>query len=123
MANDRGMRLAGAETLSGLAAYRPLVEGGCYDVLMPDAKHAGGLEEIRRIAGLAQTAGMEIAPHNPTGPVCHAHSVHLCSVIPTSSCWRCSSGKPRRLRRRRGESLRFVAGAAPLRGCPASVYG
>ena len=42
LANDRGMRLAGAETLSGLAAYRPLIEAGCYDVL--DARH----EALRR---------------------------------------------------------------------------
>jgi galactonate dehydratase len=82
MANDRGIRLAGAETLAGLAAYRPVIEGGCYDVLMPDIKHAGGHEEIRRIAALAQTAGVEIAPHNPSGAVCHAHSVHLCATIP-----------------------------------------
>ena len=119
MANDRGMRLAGAETLSGLAAYRPLVEGGCYDVLMPDAKHAGGLEEIRRIAALAQTAGMEIAPHNPTGPVCHAHSVHLCSVIPNFLLLEVQFGETEAFFDVvEGESLRFVAGAAPLPGLP-----
>jgi galactonate dehydratase len=82
MANDRGMRLAGAESLSGLGAYRPLIEAGCYDVLMPDMKHAGGYEEIRHIAALALTAGIEIAPHNPTGPICHAHSLHLCAILP-----------------------------------------
>ncbi len=82
MANDRGMRLAGAETLSGLAAYRPLIETGCYDVLMPDMKHCGGHEELRRIAALALTAGAEIAPHNPTGPGCHAHSLHACATLP-----------------------------------------
>jgi len=82
MANDRGMRLAGAETLSGLAAYRPLIERGCYDVLMPDIKHCGGHEEMRRIAALALTAGVEVAPHNPTGPACHAHSLHACATLP-----------------------------------------
>jgi len=82
MANDRGMRLAGAEALSGLAAYRPLIEAGCYDVLMPDMKHCGGHEEMRRIAALALTAGVEIAPHNPTGPGCHAHSLHACATLP-----------------------------------------
>jgi galactonate dehydratase len=82
MANDRGMRLAGAETLSGLAAFRPLIEAGCYDVLMPDIKYCGGHEELRRIAGLAASAGIEIAPHNPSGPVCHAHSVHAACAIP-----------------------------------------
>lgn len=81
MANDRGMRLAGAETLSGLAAYRPLIESGAYDVLMPDIKYCGGHAELQRIAALAHTAGIEVAPHNPTGPVCHAHSVHACLAI------------------------------------------
>ena len=85
MANGRGMRLAGAETLCGLAAYRPLVEAGCYDVLMPDIKHCGGHAEMQRIAALALTGGIELAPHNPTGPVCHAHSLHACAAIPTAT--------------------------------------
>ncbi|MDO9503401.1 mandelate racemase/muconate lactonizing enzyme family protein [Falsiroseomonas sp.] len=115
MANARGMRLAGAESLSGLAAYRPLVEAGCYDVLMPDAKHAGGLEEIRRIAALAQTAGVEIAPHNPTGPVCHAHSVHLCATIPNFMVLEVQYGETEAFFDIvQGESLRFIHGTAPL---------
>lgn len=115
LANARGMRLAGAESLSGLAAYRPLVEAGCYDVLMPDAKHAGGLEEIRRIAALAQTAGVEIAPHNPTGPVCHAHSVHLCATIPNFLVLEVQYGETEAFFDIvAGESLRFVEGTAPL---------
>jgi galactonate dehydratase len=84
MANDRGMRLAGAEALAGLAAYRPLVEAGAYDVLMPDIKYCGGHGEMARIAALAHTAGIEVAPHNPSGPVCHAHSVHACQAIPNA---------------------------------------
>jgi galactonate dehydratase len=115
MANDRGMRLAGAESLAGLVAYRPVIEAGCYDVLMPDAKHAGGLEEIRRIAALAQTAGIEVAPHNPTGPVCHAHSVHLCSVIPNFLLLEVQFGETEAFFDIvEGESLRFVAGEAKL---------
>lgn len=119
MANDRGMRLAGAESLAGLAAYRSVIEAGCYDVLMPDAKHAGGLEEIRRIAALAQTAGVEIAPHNPTGPVCHAHSVHLCAVIPNFLLLEVQFGETEAFFDMvEGESLRFVQGTAPLSQAP-----
>ncbi|MGX9961957.1 mandelate racemase/muconate lactonizing enzyme family protein [Roseomonas sp. F4] len=115
LANARGMRLAGAESLSGLAAYRPLVEAGCYDVLMPDAKHAGGLDEIRRIAALAQTAGVEIAPHNPTGPVCHAHSVHLCATIPNFLVLEVQYGETEAFFDIvQGASLRFVEGTAVL---------
>ena len=119
LTNARGMRLAGAETLAGLAAYRRMVEAGCYDVLMPDAKHAGGLEEIRRIAALAQTAGVEIAPHNPTGPVCHAHSVHLCAVIPNFLLLEVQFGETEAFFEMvEGESLRFVQGTAPLPQAP-----
>lgn len=115
MANDRGMRLAGAETLSGLAAYRPLIEGGLYDVLMPDMKHCGGHEEMRRIAALALTAGVEIAPHNPTGPVCHAHSLHACATLPNLLPLEVQFGETERFFTLcNGPSLRFEAGAAAL---------
>ncbi len=119
MANDRGMRLAGAESLAGLAAYRPLIETGCYDVLMPDIKYAGGHEEIRRIAALAQTAGVEIAPHNPTGPVCHAHSVHLCATIPNLLPLEVQFGETDRFFTLvSGHDLRFARGAATLSAAP-----
>ncbi|MFC3124277.1 mandelate racemase/muconate lactonizing enzyme family protein [Pseudoroseomonas globiformis] len=120
MCNDRGMRLAGAETLSGLAAYRPLVEAGCYDVLMPDLKHAGGHEEIRRIAALALTAGTEIAPHNPTGPVCHAHSLHLCATLPNLLHLEVQFGETERFfsLMQGGDLLAFGPGAAALPQAP-----
>ena len=115
MANDRGMRLAGAETLAGLGAYRSVIEAGCYDVLMPDIKHAGGHKEIRRIAALAQTAGVEIAPHNPTGPVCHAHSVQLCATLPNLLPLEVQFGETERFFTMvDGHDLRFAAGAATL---------
>ncbi|WP_207538694.1 mandelate racemase/muconate lactonizing enzyme family protein [Sabulicella rubraurantiaca] len=119
MANERGMRLAGAETLAGLAAYRPLVETGCYDVLMPDVKHAGGHEEIRRIAALAQSAGVEVAPHNPTGPVCHAHSVHLCATLPNFLWLEVQFGETERFFSLvEGEDLHFPGGIAALSASP-----
>lgn len=85
MANARGMRLAGAETLAGLSGVAPVIAAEAYDVLMPDIKYCGGHEEMRRIAALAQASGVEIAPHNPTGPVCHAHSVHAAAAIPNAT--------------------------------------
>lgn len=101
-----------------------MIEAGCYDVLMPDAKHAGGLEEIRRIAALAQTAGIEIAPHNPTGPVCHAHSVHLCAVIPNFLLLEVQFGETEAFFDMvEGESLRFIQGAAPLPQAPGLGIG
>jgi galactonate dehydratase len=119
MANDLGMRLAGAETLAGLGAYRSIIDAGCYDVLMPDIKYAGGHEEIRRIAALAQTAGIEVAPHNPTGPVCHAHSVHLCATLPNLLPLEVQFGETDRFFTLvSGHELRFDAGRATLPTAP-----
>lgn len=119
LVNGQGMRLAGAETLSGLAAYRTIIEAGCYDVLMPDIKYAGGHEEIRRIAALAQTAGVEIAPHNPTGPVCHAHSVQLCATLPNLLPLEVQFGETERFfTMTHGEEQHFTAGIAPLSAKP-----
>ncbi|UFN47654.1 mandelate racemase/muconate lactonizing enzyme family protein [Roseomonas sp. OT10] len=116
MANDRGMRLAGAESLCGLAAYRALIEAGGYDVLMPDIKHCGGHAEMLRIAALAQTAGVELAPHNPTGPICHAHSLHACAAIPNAGRLEVQFGETERFFTlvAGGESLRFRDGAGAL---------
>jgi galactonate dehydratase len=85
MANARGIRLAGAETLAGLSGFAPTIAADAFDVLMPDIKYCGGHEEMRRIAALAHTRGVEIAPHNPTGPVCHAHSVHAAASLPNAT--------------------------------------
>lgn len=119
LANDLGMRLAGAETLAGLGAYRAILDAGCYDVWMPDIKYAGGHEEIRRIAALAQTAGIEIAPHNPTGPVCHAHSVHLCATLPNLLPLEVQFGETERFFTMvAGHDLRFASGTATLPQVP-----
>ena len=119
VANTRGVRLAGAETLAGLAAYRPLAEAGLYDVWMPDIKHAGGHAEILRIGALALACGVEMAPHNPTGPVAHAHSLHLCAAIP--NLWRLEVqfGETERFfTLAPGHDLRFADGHGTLPDAP-----
>ncbi len=80
-ANDAGLRLAGAELFIGTEGFRPLLERGLYDVVMPDVKYAGGLAECLRIATLAGRHGTACSLHNPSGPVCHAHSLHLSAAL------------------------------------------
>ncbi|MBM3407698.1 MAG: mandelate racemase/muconate lactonizing enzyme family protein [Betaproteobacteria bacterium] len=80
-ANQLGMQLAGAETMIGVSGFLPLLQAGLYDVVMPDVKHAGGLTEVLRIAEVAAAHGAACSPHNPTGPICHAHSLHVSAVF------------------------------------------
>jgi galactonate dehydratase len=81
-ANARGARLAGLEQQIRLEGFLPFVEAGAYDVMMPDVKYAGGLREMLRIADALAKGGIAFSPHNPTGPICHAASLHVCAVVP-----------------------------------------
>jgi galactonate dehydratase len=81
-AHATGTRLAGAEQGIGADGFRPFVEGGLYDVVMPDVKYAGGNKEMLRIADMCEKSGVAFSPHNPTGPVCTMASLHLCAVAP-----------------------------------------
>jgi galactonate dehydratase len=76
-ANRRGMRLAGCETQTTEAAFAAFLDAGAYDVVMPDVKYVGTLEAMLRIAARAARTGAACAPHNPSGPICHAASLHV----------------------------------------------
>ena len=51
------------------------------DILQPDVGHAGGMLETKKIAGFAHTRLLPVAPHNPTGPVMNAMTLHLSAAI------------------------------------------
>ena len=74
--------MAGGEILFGTRGFAPLCRDKTVDVIMPDVKHCGGLLELTRIAAVAEAEGVEVAPHNPSGPVSTAVSIHACAVLP-----------------------------------------
>jgi galactonate dehydratase len=80
-ANAHGMRLAGLEELTSAEAFHPWLSAGAYDVVMPDVKYCGGIASLIAIDAEASRHGIACAPHNPTGPVCHAASLAACSAI------------------------------------------
>jgi galactonate dehydratase len=73
--------MAGGEVLFGLEGFEPLVRRKAFDVIMPDVKHCGGLRELTHIAAMAAASDISVAPHNPSGPVSTAASVHVCAVL------------------------------------------
>ena len=48
--------------------FLPLLQQGLA-IVQPDASHAGGISELRRIGSLAETFGASLAPHCPLGPI------------------------------------------------------
>lgn len=74
--------VAVGERLLSRYEFRELFEKGGCRVVQPDIMHGGGFTELRRIAALAETYQVMVAPHNPGGPVCMAASMHLSAAVP-----------------------------------------
>jgi galactonate dehydratase len=81
-ANAMNVRLAGCEMMIGRQGFRPFLDAGVYDVIMPDVKYAGGVRELGRVAQAAAIHGVACSPHNPSGPIAHAHSLHVSAHVP-----------------------------------------
>lgn len=62
--------------------FREILEKGAASILQPDLCHAGGISEVRLIAGMAEAYYVPIAPHNPMGPISLASGLHLAASIP-----------------------------------------
>lgn len=52
------------------------------DVLQPDISHCGGISELRRIASMAETYDVALAPHCPLGPIALAACMQVDLATP-----------------------------------------
>ncbi len=66
--------------------FREILERKAASILQPDLCHAGGITEVRVIAGMAEAFYAAIAPHNPLGPISLAAGVQLAASIPNFLC-------------------------------------
>jgi len=73
--------LATGERLFSRTDVLPALTAGVA-VIQPDLSHAGGISEVRRIASLAETFDVLLAPHCPLGPVSLAASLQVAFSTP-----------------------------------------
>jgi galactonate dehydratase len=73
--------IATGERLYSRWDFRDVVTTGVA-VVQPDVSHAGGISEVRRIAALAETHDVYLAPHCPLGPIALAASLQLAFATP-----------------------------------------
>ncbi len=66
--------------------FREVLEKRAATILQPDLCHAGGITEVRLIAGMAEAYYAAIAPHNPLGPISLAAGIQLAASIPNFLC-------------------------------------
>jgi galactonate dehydratase len=62
--------------------FRPVLERQLVDYIMPDITRCGGPSEMKRIATMAETYNIPVAPHNPNGPLSTLASAHVCASLP-----------------------------------------
>jgi len=74
--------LATGERIFGRQGFRQLLEKQAVRIIQPDIARTGGITEFKKIAAMADTYYVPVAPHNPNGPICTVASIHACVSIP-----------------------------------------
>ncbi|MGK2907898.1 MAG: galactonate dehydratase [Desulfuromonadales bacterium] len=74
--------VASGERLIDPLEFADLFSARAVDIAQPDICHCGGLSEAKKIAAMAEAAGIGIAPHNPAGPVAGAAALHFAISTP-----------------------------------------
>jgi galactonate dehydratase len=74
--------IATGERLVTRYQFRELFEKFACHVIQPDLCHCGGLWEAKKIAAMAETYTMGVAPHNPLGPIANASALHFALSTP-----------------------------------------
>ena len=76
------LRIAGAESLSGLRSFTEIVQRGAVDLIQPDISRAGGFTEGRRICALAVAHDVRVIPHMFGSVVRLAATLQWLATIP-----------------------------------------
>src|SRR5699024_10815137 len=96
-----------------------LIRRGVVQLVQPETTRLGGITELKKIAGIAEAAGMQIAPHaGSVGPIVEMANVHVMATAPN---FRYLEHMPRDIARRhtvvRG-AAQVVDGHIPLPTSP-----
>ena len=86
IARGTHLTIATGERLFTKWGFREVLEKRAAGILQPDLCHAGGITEVRLIAGMAEAYYAAIAPHNPMGPISLAAGIQLAASIPNFLC-------------------------------------
>ena len=78
------IRICGAEAAAGRHEIRDWIERGKVAVVQPNISRSGGLTEIRRIADIADMAGVEVIPHGWKSGITAAAGMHFQASCPAA---------------------------------------
>lgn len=82
LAKKTHIPIATGERIFTKWGFREILEKKAAMILQPDVCYAGGITELKIIAGMAEAYYAPIAPHNPNGPCSLAASLQIAASIP-----------------------------------------
>lgn len=69
--------IATGERLFTKYDFKQLLQIGGVDIIQPDLSHAGGITEVKKIAAMAESYDVALAPHCPLGPIALAACLNV----------------------------------------------
>lgn len=82
--------IAAGERIATIFGWRELIEREIVDVIQPDTGRAGGLSQMKKLAGMAEAHHIMLAPHSGTlGPVAEFAALHVLAAIPNTLMLEC----------------------------------
>jgi galactonate dehydratase len=82
LARKTHVPIATGERIFTKWGFREILEKRAAVILQPDVCYAGGITELKVIAGMAEAYYSPLAPHNPQGPCSLAASLQIAAAIP-----------------------------------------
>ena len=79
-----GIPVCASETMATRAQFLEVLRKQAVDYVMLDVSWCGGLSEAKKIATMAEAFQRPVAPHDCTGPVVFAASIHLALNAPNA---------------------------------------
>ena len=76
------VQTAGGESLWSVHEFYPYIQANAVNTVMPDVKYCGGMLELKKIAAMAEGAGLLVSPHGPASPVGNMAAAHVCATLP-----------------------------------------
>ena len=74
--------LATGERLVDRNEFHDLLATRAVSIIQPDICHCGGLLEAKKIAAMAESLSVGVAPHNPLGPIAGVAALHFAISTP-----------------------------------------
>lgn len=81
------LNISGGEMNSDIYDFRELINRRCYDIIQPDVTLSCGILNGKKIAGMAEAAGIQLNPHTWTNGIGFAANLQLMGAI--NNCTHC----------------------------------